>query len=366
MFCPSPVDSYFPLVDDPSPFPFTGFSPDPSAVEKRIRKSGQNPASESGASLLESLIGLLTLVIAGFAVFEIAQWHLTRQLAWLAIHEAGRRGAVMGADPRAIRSAVQEALAPRAGSVGRAGNAHIRQRQLAHTHADHQSLPAWHIEVLTPSAPMFVDFSDGALSRGQRLPTISNDYLAEQHAAHLMRGWQDGRGPISGKTIFEANTLGLRLTVLHAPLSPGAATLLRLLPDTGNALTDAARRRGLLAITIESATVMHSHPVQWTQGRDQQVRTDASENETGKHVNSRNGVVPSFRHDAARIHADKDPGPDPAPGSRDAFDPGMTQRTARMQDAASDAHRSDGAKNIDGTKDHDALCGTLLCCRAEE
>ena len=56
---------------------------------------------ESGASVLESTVCLLALTLAGFTAFEIAQWHVTRYLARLALHAAAREGAITGANPDA-------------------------------------------------------------------------------------------------------------------------------------------------------------------------------------------------------------------------------------------------------------------------
>ena len=158
--------------------------------------------SERGASLIESVVCLVTLVLSGLAVFEIAQWHITRHLAQLALHAAGRAGAVSNANPQAIRATAAAALAPRI--AARAG------------------LRSWRIEILSPTATMFSDFSDAQLSREERRATIRNDFLAEQHASHQARGWANGIGPASGKDIFHANTLRLRLTVLYAPVSRNA------------------------------------------------------------------------------------------------------------------------------------------------
>lgn len=334
-------------------------SPDTTTVTTRVRNAGRNPVSELGASLLESLICLLALVVAGFAVFEIAHWHQTRQLAWLTLHEAGRRGAVTGADPQAIRSAVEQSRARHAASSRRRGTVRMGQRYLEDVRIGQEGIPAWHIEILSPSASVFSDFADATLTRRRRLPTISNDYLAEQHAAHLERGWPEGRGPISGKSIFEANTLGLRLTVLHAPLAPGVATLLRLLPESGNALTDTARRHGLLAITIESATAMHSHPVKWPDAQNQRPWINGPEDVTGNKQPTPFSAVLPFGEDAARGHADQDARPSPAQKPPESLAPDLPLPPSQRQGARSNA-RGFGVE-----KNHDALCGTLLCCPAD-
>src|SRR5690606_1789355 len=90
---------------------------------------------------------------------------------------------------------------------------------------------AWQIEVLSPSSQAFHDFADPALNtaRHNRLPTINNNYQLEQDQRHRAQGWPQGLGPTSGVSIYDANTLVLRLTYLHEPVVPGIKGLMRLL-----------------------------------------------------------------------------------------------------------------------------------------
>ena len=328
-------------------------------------------ARECGASMLESTVCLLALVLAGFTVFEIAQWHVTRYLARLALHAAAREGAVTSANPQAIRRAASIALTSR--------HAPMRHLFIAPAHnvagipeqTVQSGLPPWHIEILSPSVPMFADFADARLTQAQRRPTIRNDFLAEQHAAHHARGWGGGAGPQSGRDIFNANTLRLRLTVLHPVRVPGLAMLVRALPATGDPIRDAAHRKGLLAITIEADGAMHSHPMLWVEAsrhRDNAILASSARSarphEAGAPQKGNSGDARMRSHDDA---LDTSTGADTASGvvagksefTSRAYRAEFTPFSARLP-----ARPSPAASRLSMTPDTAALCGTLLCCPA--
>lgn len=353
------------------------------------RSSSRHPARERGASLIESVLCLIALVLAGFAVFEIAQWHITRHLARLALHAAGREGAITHANPQTIRLAAEAILSP--GVAGSARRTTARSSEFASVHGGGIQLSevsrhsttlaisgmrSWHLEILSPTTAMFSDFRDAPLSRARGRATIRNDFLAEQHAAHQTRGWANGIGPASGNDIFEANTLRLRLTVLYAPLMPGIGMIVRMMPPTGDPRADHARRRGMLAIVIEAGTAMHSHPTMWV---DQPA--------------DRSGVVPedktgnSHRDAAGNLSYDKRD----APGnpSYDNPDTSRTRSLGRFHGelaASTFGSRPNSANRIavtptvsgsppapavpvkprEAQHEHEELCGTLLCCPPRE
>ena len=349
------------------------FAPVPPQVSAPSGKSMRQPARarECGASMLESTVCLLALVLAGFTVFEIAQWHVTRHLARLALHAAAREGAVTNANPQAIRSTAAIALRSR-----RAQARHLRTT-LAYDVASipeqlvRSGLSPWHIEILSPSAPMFADFADARLSQTQRRPTIRNDFLAEQHDAYRARGWVGGVGPRSGKDIFDANTLRLRLTLLHAPRVPGVAMLMRALPATGDRITDAAHRNGLLAITIEADNAMHSHPMLWveaSQHRESAILASsarsAAPHAAGARQNGNSG-------DAYLRSRDEAPESSPGAGTVSRAVSGISAFTSPTHRAqftpiadTLPTRPTPAADRLNMTPDTAALCGTLLCCAA--
>lgn len=124
-------------------------------------------------------------------------------------------------------------------------------------------LPAWRMEILSPSVASFQDFS----SSHPDLPAlghsvIDNDYLALQHRDRIASGWAQGRGPKSGQNIVEANTLVLHLTWLHEPLLPGLRQLVKILAPSGSSYGSRAMAvAGYLPIRRQVSLLMQSHPI---------------------------------------------------------------------------------------------------------
>src|SRR5690606_15374925 len=126
-------------------------------------------------------------------------------------------------------------------------------------------LPAWRIEILSPSAASFEDFaSDNPELPPAPYPVIDNDYLDVQHEAYLQQGWPEGRGKASGQSILEANSLRLRLTWLHEPLLPGMKLLMRqLAPSDSRYGSRAMALGGYLPIQRHLVLMMQSHAIAW-------------------------------------------------------------------------------------------------------
>ena len=64
------------------------------------------------------------------------------------------------------------------------------------------------------------DFKDPALSRKHGRPLIRHNHLAQQHKRSLAKGWPQGKGPHSNKTIAQANVLNVRV-VARQPVIAG-------------------------------------------------------------------------------------------------------------------------------------------------
>lgn len=212
-------------------------------------------------------VAAIPLLLAGLLVAETAHWHLTRQVLSLALLEAARAGATAYARPDAIKMAFETALLPLYVPPGANANARARMTA-AFRHIERETrLPAWRIDIVQPSPRAFADFSDRTLqvAAAPGLAAIRNDYQAEQHDRRKSAGWRQGRGPRSGLTIFQANTLHLRLVYLRTPWVPAIRSLLRgltFLGWRGTAGADAARA-GRLAMVLELSLTMQSHPVHW-------------------------------------------------------------------------------------------------------
>lgn len=204
------------------------------------------------------------LLMAGLGTIEIAQWFYVKQAVSLALLQAGRAGITEHADPKAIESAFEQALLPLYARSS-VHSAKESLRRALEQRSEHLSAP-WQIEVLSPMPAAFLDFSDTALSTqyGSGLAAINNNYQFEQNQRKHAQGWPGGRGPHSNQTIYQANTLVLRLTYLHEPALPGMKSLIRMLaPGNGTYGSLAMARGGYLPLKQEMALNMQSHPVNW-------------------------------------------------------------------------------------------------------
>lgn len=205
----------------------------------------------NGTAATEFLLVALPLLVMGLGAFDVARWHLVRQTVGHALLEAARAGAVSHADPQAIQGTLQRALQPLQGAR------HAMALQARY------GLAPWHIEVVSPRAGHFNDFP-GPPRLGMR--TIRHSYQHEQHLRAIAAGRPLGRGPASDETVFQANTLVLRLTYLHTPLAPGMRPLLRLagrLADAQSFGGQAMRAAGVVAMRQTVSVAMQSAPYEW-------------------------------------------------------------------------------------------------------
>ncbi len=212
---------------------------------------------QAGAAALEFAVAATLVLLLGLLSIEAAHWQGVRQMAYLALMEAGRAGATSHGNPARMRTAFLQALLPRyVGAHGLAGARRRLEAQLAGLSAISGTHP-WRIEVLLPDEQSFREHARPGLqlpaAAGMR--AIDNNYQDLQHARRPP-------GP-AGQTIFQANTLKLRLTYLHKPLLPPLRGLLAALSHDGNSYAGNAQAKGLLPMRMELETEMHSHPVDW-------------------------------------------------------------------------------------------------------
>lgn len=225
------------------------------------------PASagaQTGAGILEFSIVAIPVLLLGLGTIESAQWLFTRQAAGLALLEAGRAGITQHANPDAMIAAFEHALLPLHASTSRASAQGRLDAALAQRRQRLAAAP-WRIEILSPALTVYQDFADPALliSRQSGHAAINNNYLHEQNLRHHAKGWPQGRGPVSGKDIFQANTLSLRLSYLHEPAIPGMKALLSLLGNDQGSYRQRAMAAGYLPLIREMSFIMQSHPVSW-------------------------------------------------------------------------------------------------------
>ena len=209
------------------------------------------------AGFLLAAIPVLTLGLGGV---EAAHWANLRQTLSLALMESARTGATHQARPQAIADAFEQALRMAYPDPQAATRALQERRSTLGN-------PPWHIRIVRPSPEAFLDHADPDLRGprdhpGQRL--IRNDHQAHQHRDRLAQGWPSGRGPRSGLTIHEANTLVLELWWPQRPLVPGTAAIVRTLAPLAD---DPAMARlmaaGYLPFRRKVTITMQSHPAAW-------------------------------------------------------------------------------------------------------
>ncbi|WP_144638780.1 TadE/TadG family type IV pilus assembly protein [Bordetella genomosp. 13] len=238
----------------------------------------RRPPRQRGAALVESAAALGAVLLVALAAIEAMHWQLMRQLAYVALTEAARAGATGNARPALIAQSFEAALLPRYASPGGSLEATLMLHAAQARTAQRTGMPAWHIAVLRPGAAAYADFAHPGLRvpAAPGLPAVRNEYQAEQHAAYLSK-WPDGKGPRSGLTIFQANTLRLRLRYLVEPITPVgqlATRMLAALPGAGGGCAVRALSAGVLPLDMTLTMDMQSHPVQWPAGVHPQIGED--------------------------------------------------------------------------------------------
>jgi hypothetical protein len=206
------------------------------------------------------------LLLLGLGSIELAHWLVTRQAVSLALLQAARAGTTDHGRPATLENAFKHALLPLFPGGSQRSAAQAQAAAFAQRTTDTGGAP-WQIEILSPTAVAFDDFADPAIApQGQPvIAAINNNYQLEQHRRLVAAGWQGGLGPRSGQTIFEANTLVLRLRYLHEPVLPGIKNLVRLLGDEDGTFGQRAMARGgYLPMAREIALTMESHPMHWS------------------------------------------------------------------------------------------------------
>ncbi len=215
--------------------------------------------SQRGAGMAGFLLAAVPVLTLGLGGVEAAHWSGLRQTLSLALMEAARTGATHQARPQTIAQAFEHGLRMAYPDPHAAARA-LRERQAA------LGAPL-RIRIARPGPEAFLDHTDPDL-RGPRAypgqPLIRNDYQARQHTRRLAQGWPEGRGPRSGLSIHEANTLVLELWWPHRPLIPGLGAIVRALaPLAGEPTQSRLMAAGYLPFRRRVAVAMQSHPAAW-------------------------------------------------------------------------------------------------------
>lgn len=220
--------------------------------------------AQRGTSAVEFTLVAVPMLLVGLGTLELSRWFFVKQAISLALLEAGRAGITDHARPASIERAFEHALLPLFPPTATQNAAQRQQRAFTRRRNTTGASP-WQIRVVAPDAAAFHDFSSsGARVAGaEGLAVIDNNYQAEQHQRHQAQGWHGGRGPASGVTIFDANSLELSLTYMHEPLVPGMRALMALLSQGSQGYARAALAGGYLPMRHMLRLTMQSHPVAW-------------------------------------------------------------------------------------------------------
>lgn len=308
---------------------------------------------------MEFVIVAMPLLLVGLGSVELAHWFATRQVVSVALLDAGRAAITRHSHPEAIVAAFEYGLRPL--YLSSTDHASTRRLQRAlDVRGRHMQTAPWQIEVLSPSALAFTDFSDSSLrvagTSGQA--TINNDYLAEQDARYRAAGWSEGRGPASGQTVYEANTAVLRLSWLHQPKLPFIAPLLKPLGNPQGSYQQRAFAAGYLPMARQITLMMQSHPVQWTDSVDGKVIYGPAE------ISTTAAACSGWLCGTSAPAVPFIPGPASGPDN-----PGLPTAPDIVGSPSPNDGNSSGAGDINGDVDPDLIvdvndpaCGVTLCC----
>lgn len=293
---------------------------------------------QRGVAIIETCLVCIPLWLVCTLMLELTYSQSVRQIAQLALYEAARTGSVAGAHPEKIEQTFSEAILPLFVPAGQQNTPAERRDMRAQKFFNATGLSLWHIETLNPDSAVYTDFADPVLSRISNRPTLRNDYLAEQHAAHIKKGWQEGRGPVSGQTVFNANTLRLELSLLYRPRTPGMALILKRLGAHRLDRTGLAWQKGYLEAKLVTEVMMQSHAQQWHTFH----KNDSGVSRQRDHQQTNQVLARTGQSSAPEITQE------------------TTQKTTQENiQTTAGANAADSPANIE---DHE-LCNGLLCCQ---
>lgn len=180
--------------------------------------------ASSGQASIEWLIAAWAVITLIWLVIEATQWYTLHQFLLLHAQRAVEHTATQGGHPLTAYHYLFEHLRPK-------------------------SLRPGQVCVLDPVNDLMDDFKDSALSRELGRDVIRHSHIAAQHQKNLARGWRDGIGPRSQKTIAQANILNLSVSA-HQPIA-----LLWLQPILGREIT--------LKVNVQTVMQSSREKVNW-------------------------------------------------------------------------------------------------------
>ncbi len=164
---------------------------------------------QNGTSTLEATLFAIPVLFVCLSGIELVQVHQVKQLAGLALHEAGRAASVNAGDATAINQRFAQALLPRFAPAGKHFSTAQRRDATLARYRSSYGLPLWQIEA----------------------------------------------------TQFKPRRLQLDLIYLHEPMQPWLRQLLKIgsawQDPAQNRVVTQARREGLIAIRLTHQVVLH-------------------------------------------------------------------------------------------------------------
>lgn len=269
-------------------------------------------SKQRGASALEASLAVVPVLLVCLLGVELVHAHQVKQLASLALQEAGRVASVTGANHNQVNQAFAQALAPRFATAGRAANASVRQAATLARYRRVYAVPLWQLKL-----------------------TDVKGLSAQPHA-------------------FQA--VQLDLIYLHEPLQPWLRHILkqstRWLSTSPNGLIVQAQQQGLVAMQLSRKAVIHSNGVhQRPKPFPEDIPQPPQPTPPSKNMRT---AVPFIESTDSR---------------------GETVQTATLASTRSDAGLKDRfgstAESVGPTKtltlvplkpEKEDLCGVLLCC----
>jgi|GEM_PF-715256 hypothetical protein len=178
-------------------------------------------SKQRGASALEASLAVVPVLLVCLLGVELVHAHQVKQLASLALQEAGRVASIKGAHHNQVNQAFAQALAPRFATIGRAANASDRQDATLARYRRTYALPLWQLKL-----------------------TDVKGLSAQPHAFRAVQ---------------------LDLIYLHEPLQPWLRHVLRhstrWLSASRNGLIVQAQQQGLIAMQFSRKAVIHSNGI---------------------------------------------------------------------------------------------------------
>ena len=213
--------------------------------------------------MLETCLVLIPILIVAGLIFEVMQMNQIKSIARLALYEAGRHASVTHAEPALFEKMFKQHMIAQFVPKGSFASAEDRQHASIKQQKQKTGLPIWKLTVVSPTKESFNDFADPKLSKTNKRPTIRHDYMDVQHNLRIKQGWTEGKGPQSRQTIFQANTVKIKLTYFHSPSLPGLKTALQLIGKIRSDDIGHAWRQGLFVIVMEHQVMMQSDLKNW-------------------------------------------------------------------------------------------------------